>query len=233
MKTDKQAIYQDVTDRVIRALEAGTKPWCCPWDRTGEVTLPINQSTGDFYRGINIPLLWMEQHERGFASSRWMTYRQAQAKDAQVRKGEKGTTIVFFKSLERGTGEIDTSTGETKTDRIPMLRTFTVFNLDQIEGIDSPVPDIQSEGFDPIQSAEGMLRASGVVIHEGGSRAFYRPSSDEITLPDRARFAHAYNFYATALHELSHATGHKDRCDRKPYECDHQKTQYAFEELVA
>lgn len=115
-----------------------------------------------------------------------------------------------------------------------MLRSFTVFNLDQIEGIELPETKVDFEGgFDPIEAAETVLKASGVVIHEGGTRAFYRPSTDEITMPDRTRFDSANNYYATALHELTHATKHKSRCDRVPYDSKLAKGAYAFEELVA
>lgn len=229
----KRDIYQEVTDKMLAALEAGTKPWVCPWDRSGVVSLPINESSGDYYRGINVPMLWMAQGERGFTSSRWMTYKQAKAKGGQVRKGEKGTTVVFFKTLEKDTGETDADTGEEIKNRVPMLRTFTVFNLDQIDGIEQPEPLAVGEGFEPIDQAEAVLRASGVTIHEGGARAFYRPSTDEITMPARDRFDNAYDYYATALHELTHATKHESRCDRKPYDAESLKVQYAFEELVA
>ena len=100
-KHSRNNIYQEVTDKIIGFLEAGTKPWECPWDRTGELTLPINESSQEYYKGINIPLLWMSQQSGGFSSSRWMTYKQAHAKDAQVRKGEKGTQIIFYKTLEK------------------------------------------------------------------------------------------------------------------------------------
>ena len=114
-----------------------------------------------------------------------------------------------------------------------MLRSFTVFNLDQIDGIDSPLPEVTGGGFDPVESVEAVLKHSRVRIDEGGTKACYYPSLDKIDLPDRERFSDAYNFYATALHELTHATQHKSRCDRQPYDSDSLKTQYAFEELVA
>lgn len=229
----KRDLYQEVTDKIIDSLEQGVSPWVCPWDRSGEMTLPVNHSSGDFYRGINVCLLWMEQQLRGFSSSRWMTYKQAAVKGGYVKKGEKGTTVIFYKTGEKETGEFNEN-GEGIIEKIPMLRSFTVFNLDQIEGIELPEPKTNFEGgFDSIEAAETVLMASGVVIHESGTRAFYRPSTDEITMPDRTRFISANDYYATALHELVHATKHKSRCDRVPYDSKQAKGAYAFEELVA
>lgn len=229
----KRDLYQEITDKIIVALEQGVNPWVCPWDRSDEMTLPVNHSSGDFYRGINICLLWMEQGIRGFSSSRWMTYKQAAAKGGNVKKGEKGTTVIFYKTWEKETGETNEK-GQDIVEKIPMLRSFTVFNLDQIEGIELPELDNALEGgFDPIEAAEIVLNASGVIINECGTRAFYRPSTDQITMPDRERFVSANDYYATALHELTHATTHKSRCDRVPYESKIAKGAYAFEELVA
>ena len=230
--TAKRDLYKEVTDKIISALEQGVKPWSCPWDRTGEFTLPTNQSSGEFYKGINVCLLWTEQEIRGFSSSRWMTYRQAAAKGGQVRKGEKGTTVIFYKPWEKETGEFD-GNGQAIIEKIPMLRSFTVFNIDQIDGIELPEQTPLTGGFDSIEAAELVLKASGVTIHECGARAFYRPSTDEITMPERERFTAANDYYATALHELTHATKHKARCDRKPYETKVSNGSYAFEELVA
>lgn len=228
----KRDLYQEITDKIISVLEQGTKPWSCPWDRSGEFTLPINHSSDEFYKGINVCLLWMEQETRGFSSSRWMTYKQASVKGGQVRKGETGTTIIFYKPWDKETGELDEK-GQAVIEKIPMLRSFTVFNLDQIDGIELPEQAPLTGGFNPIEAAEKVLKASGVTVHERGTRAFYRPSTDEITMPERERFTTANDYYATALHELTHATQHKSRCDRQPYETNVRKGAYAFEELVA
>ena len=169
-------------------------------------------------------MLWLTAQMRGFTSNRWITYRQAQELGGQVRKGEKGTTAVFYKRIERKTGELDAN-GEEQVETIPIARAFTVFNLDQIDGIDAARPTLGG-GFEPRAAAEALLQASGVTIHHGGARAFYRPRTDEITLPDRERFERAADYYATALHELTHATAHPSRCAR-------ETRSYAFEELVA
>lgn len=111
-------LYQEVTDKIIAAIEQGINPWSCPWDRSGEYTLPINQSSGEFYRGINVCLLWAEQQIKHYTSSRWMTYKQAADKGGQVKKGAKGTTVVFYKTLEKDSDRVDES-GETIKNKIP------------------------------------------------------------------------------------------------------------------
>ncbi len=125
-KTD---IFQTVTDSIISALEAGVKPWSCPWQRVpGMPGLPSNYVTGAAYSMMNIMLLWSSASEQGFNDSRWMTYKQAQAEGGQVRKGEHGTTAIFYSTLEK-----ENDAGEI--DYIPMLKTFVVFNVEQIDGL--------------------------------------------------------------------------------------------------
>lgn len=231
-KKNQRDLYQEMTDKIITALEQGVASWTCPWDRSGVFSLPTNHSSNRAYQGINICLLGMAQAAKGFRFSRWLTYKQAAALGGQVRKGEKGTTVIFYKTWEHETDEKDTDV-DIVVEHIPVLRTFTVFNLDQINGIELPELPALTGGFDPLDAAETVLNASGVTIHERGMRAFYRPSSDEITLPDRKRFTKADDFYATALHELTHSTKHQSRCDRQPYETTIPGGAYAFEELVA
>lgn len=231
MNKIKPDIYQEITNNIIEALEQGVPPWACPWVRTGEDALPVNHTTGGHYRGINVVLLWLSQGIGNYRSARWMTYRQAAALGGQVKKGEKGTGLVFYKPIEKSTGAFD-GDGNEVVERFPLIKPFTVFNLEQIEGIevDQREPPAQ---FDPLESAEAVLQASGVTILYGGDRAYYRPSSDDITLPGRNRFSNPTDFYATALHELSHATSHERRCGRIPFQTDIPKGSYAFEELVA
>ncbi len=122
-------IYQVVTDSIVEALEMGVKPWVCPWKRNGAVSgIPSNFSTGTAYSGMNIMLLWCSAAKQGFTDSRWLTYKQAQEQGAQVRKGEHGTTAIFYKTLEK-----ENDAGEL--EHIPMLKTFTVFNIEQIDGL--------------------------------------------------------------------------------------------------
>ncbi|WP_191923807.1 ArdC family protein [Pantoea agglomerans] len=223
-KTD---IYQTVTDSIISALEAGVKPWSCPWQRVPGISgLPSNYSTGAAYSGMNIMLLWSSASHQGFSDSRWMTYKQAQAEGGQVRKGEHGTTAIFYSTLEK-----ENDAGEI--DYIPMLKTFTVFNVEQIDGL--PLSDeavCPAETFEPLLRAEALFRNSGATIIEKGHNAFFQPSTDEIWLPERYLFSDAASFYATGLHELVHWSGGKKRLNRE-MKGKFGSADYAEEELVA
>jgi len=231
MKKQKRDIYQDVTNKIISSLENGVMPWYCPWDKTGENGFPENHKTGDHYKGINIVLFWIEQQEKGYSSSSWLTYKQAKELGGQVKKGEKGTTGIFYKMLERESERINDQ-GNKELDYIPMIKSFSVFNLDQIDGLEIP-KTAEREEFKPISEAEKLIKATGIKIHKSGLKAFYRPSTDDITMPNRDRFLSAEDYYATLFHEISHATKHQSRCNRKPYETNIKKGAYAFEELIA
>ena len=231
MKPNKTDVYQDVTNKIIQALERGVAPWVCPWIRCGEDALPVNHASGDHYRGINVVLLWLSQVLGDYRSTRWLTYRQAAALGGQVKPGEKGTGLVFYKPIEKKTGEID-GEGNELIDRFPLIKSFTVFNLEQIDGI-ALAPVVTSAPFDPIDAAEAVLQACGVTIRYGGDQAYYRPSTDTITLPERNRFSNPTDFYATATHEIVHSTQTEHRCNRTPYQTDVPRGAYAFEELVA
>lgn len=145
-KTD---IYESVTESIISALEAGVKPWSCPWQRVpGMSGLPSNYSTGAAYSGMNIMLLWCSASKQGFSDSRWMTYKQAKAEGGQVRKGEHGTTAIFYTTLEK-----ENDAGEV--EHIPMLKTFNVFNVQQIDGLALTTETVSPEAtFDPLPQAE-------------------------------------------------------------------------------
>lgn len=231
----RRDVCEDITTRIVEALEKGAAPWRCPMDQTGSVLLPENASTGKPYQGINILNLWVTAQIDGFSSHRWMTFKQAKDAGGCVRKGSKGTTAVFYKTLEKDSDRVDDATGEPLKDYIPMLRSFTLFNLDQIDGLEHLREDAERApcAFTPIEVGERLMNACGVPVREVGTQAFYRPSTDEITMPARDRFACSQEFYATFAHELTHATGHAKRCDRKPYETKITRGGYAFEELVA
>ncbi|OSN03003.1 DNA primase [Lonsdalea britannica] len=226
-KFSKTDIYQTVTDNIISALEAGVKPWSCPWQRVpGMSGLPSNYATGTAYSGMNIMLLWGSASEQGFNDSRWMTYKQAQAEGGQVRKGEHGTTAIFYATLEK-------ESEDSEIVQIPMLKTFTVFNVQQIDGLPLTTETISPDAtFDPLPEAENLIRKSGANIIEKGQNAFFQPSTDEVWLPERHLFSDAANFYATGLHELVHWSGGKKRLDRE-MKGKFGSADYAEEELVA
>lgn len=222
-------IYQTVTDQIIQALEAGTPPWLPPW-QGGEFSLPENFASGHRYRGINILLLHLTAMGRGYNVSRWLTFKQALELGGHVRKGESGTQIVFFKQLEIAE-QVDA--GDPQRRVIPLLRSFSVFNIAQVDGLpESSVPELPKHEWDPLVAAEMLLADSGAQIQHGGNRAYYRPSDDIIQLPPREWFPTAADYYATALHELTHWTGAPSRCNR-PLGRRHGIDAYAYEELVA
>ena len=225
-------LYQVVTDQIISALETGTPPWVCPWSRSPSDAVPANLATSRSYRGINTLLLNMQAMSHGYAVNRWLTFSQARALGACVRKGESGTGIVFFKMLECDSPRA--ANDEPARRVIPLLRSFTVFNAAQVEGLPEGLLAVPApvEGWTPVTAAEELLARSGAVIRHGGDRAFYRPSDDVIQLPLPTAFAQASRYYNVALHELTHWSGHPDRCNRVLSGRQHIEA-YAFEELVA
>lgn len=224
-------MYQIVTDRIIAALESGVKPWACPWDRTQQCDmLPMNFKSKAQYSGVNILLLWSETVIKGYSSPYWLTYKQAAELGGNVIKGQKGTEIIFYKTWEK-------KNEKGEEEKIPMLRSFVVFNLDQIENIEKPVITISEERtknneFEIMPHVDNAILKTGAVINHLGVRAFYAPSQDTITMPTQDRFTSSSDYYATLLHELTHWTAHKSRLDRK-LTGSFGSQDYAFEELVA
>lgn len=231
MKTD---LYQTVTDRIIAALEAGTVPWVRPWTTGTGPALPVNAASRRPYQGINVVLLTLEAGEHGYTRDAWMTYRQAQEFGAQVRPRSCGTTVIFYKQRSVSMGEpTEDADPESSPRSIPVLRAFTVFNVDQIDGLPAELsPTVTTPVWDPLDRAEGLLCASGAEIRLGGPRAYYTPVEDRIQLPERGAFPEASSFYSTAFHELTHWSGHSSRLDRdlRGRFRDHA---YAAEELIA
>ncbi|EJD3042511.1 DUF1738 domain-containing protein [Salmonella enterica] len=217
----KKEYAEEVAARIVEQLEQGTAPWQKPW-QPGELRLPYNPTTGKEYKGMNSMWLSMQGH----ADPRWMTYNQASAEGGQVRKGSKGTHIVYWKfseerkqTDEQGRPVIDPETGKQKTINVQLERPRSfmavVFNASQIDGL----PPLEARPLMPEPErharAEAILANSGASIqHVPGDRAYYRPSTDSITLPERNQFPAADAYYATALHEVGHWTGHPSRLDR-------------------
>jgi len=227
-------LYAATTARIVAALEQGVAPWVRPWS-TGVDTLPMNAQTGRAYRGINVVLLAMESQRQGYALDRWLTYRQAAELGAQVRRGEQGSTVVFWR-LKKFDATADAYPQEREDDVpervIPLLRAYTVFNVAQVDGLPSKVHAAAKPTWEPEARADELLLMSGASIHHGGPVACYRPAVDDIQLPPRGRFPTAASYYGTALHELTHWTAHPKRCDRqlgKRFGDD----AYAAEELIA
>ncbi|MDR3488592.1 MAG: zincin-like metallopeptidase domain-containing protein [Bradyrhizobium sp.] len=212
--------YQEVTDRIIAALEAGTPPWRRPWDpdKAGGPAMPRNAATGQRYRGINVLMLGLSALAFSSGDPRWATYRQAEERGWQVRRGERGTTGFFFKRLELRDDKGDDASPEGDEEsvrRIPLLRAFTLFHASQIDGIpDYTPPTIEEAPWRAPEAAGTILANSGAVVRIGGERAFYSPATDHIQMPPQSAFATAEGFCGTFIHELGHWTGAASRLNR-------------------
>ena len=209
--------YQDVTDNIIAALEAGVVPWRKAWDAT-RCGGPFNPTTRRVYRGINRVLLDLCRILHHEGDPRWCSYRQALAKGWQVRRGETGTRIYFYKPLDVDGAHASEDRGRDDHDAnrvIHLLRAYTVFHAGQIEGI----PPYAASDADALpwrrpDAVQTILANSGAEIRTGGNRAFYDPASDVVVLPPAHAFADAHGWAATAMHEAAHWAGAKGRVDR-------------------
>jgi antirestriction protein ArdC/phage/plasmid primase-like uncharacterized protein len=217
----KKPFHEVVADNLIAQLKEGTAPWQKPWNPGAPgAALPMNPTTGKRYRGINAIHLMAQGH----GDQRWMTYKQATAANAQVRKGEKGTLVQYWKFNEERVkrnedgsiviGKDDKPVKEVVQLERPKVFNAVVFNAEQIDGL-PPQALRQDKSWNSIDRAEEILKASGADIrHDQQDRAFYRPSTDSIHLPQKEAFPSADRYYATALHELGHWTGNAKRLDR-------------------
>ena len=221
-------IYQQVTNQIIEAMEASQGQGRRLWD--AQPSLPMNLSTGKPYSGMNILILWSSAIQKGYKSPYWLTYKQAADMGGQVRKGEHGTRCVFYKPWERESTDTNAA-GETEITRGAVLKSFTAFNLDQVDGIQPPATEARAP-FEILADAERLLQHAPAPIREGGDRACYIPSADEIHMPARETFINPEAFYSVACHEMTHATGHKSRLDRD-FSGRFGTSAYAMEELIA
>ena len=230
------SIRDDITNTIIHMIESGTARGSASplWNAAASLGLPVNFSTRQAYNGVNVLLLWGAAQERGLERNEWLTFKQALAIGGKVRKGSKGVLCAFYKVVARSEAADastvdDTTTGAGRS--VPMLKPFWLFNVADIDGLEL-APTSAAVPFDPVERAEALLNASGVPIAWEGTRAFYRPSTDEIFMPSRERFESSTNAYAVALHELTHSTGHSSRLARE-FGKRFGTEAYAFEELVA
>jgi len=220
-----ETIYQSVTDRIISELEKGATPWVKPWkaDSTADKNVLSNKP----YQGINRLLLGLSAMAGGFDNPVWGSFKQWQELGGTVRKGEKGTQIVFFKPVANKLNKV---TGETETYSV--LKAYWVFNVNQVEGVSMAAPTVTDKPFNSIEAAEDRIAKTGAIISHGGDAAFYMPSADRIQMPHKSAFDNEASYYATLFHELTHWTGCEKRLDRK-FGKRFGDPAYAFEELVA
>ncbi len=221
-------VYQIVTDRVVSLLERGVVPWRRPW--VGAEVQPQNLATRRTYRGINPFLLGCT----GFASPFWLTFKQAKSLGGSVRKGEKASLVVFWKLWDRK--RRDPQTGEESLQRVPILRYYNVFNVEQCDGIDAP-PLPKAHDFQPIERCESVSEGmpNRPTIEHREARAWYRPSTDTVNMPQPELFVGPEEYYSTLFHELTHSTGHVSRLRRAGIEkvSAFGSADYSREELVA
>jgi antirestriction protein ArdC len=233
MKTD---LYQSVTDKIVASLEQGVRPWMKPWSAehaAGRITRPL-RANGLAYQGINVLVLWSESVVKGYSAPIWMTFRQALELNAHVRKGERGSTVVYASKITR-TGT-DQETGEDRQETIPFLKSYTVFNVEQIEGLPAHFHAIAEPPLDPVQRierAEVFFAATRADIRHGGNMAYYNIGSDFVQMPPFEAFRDAESYYASLAHECTHWTRHTSRLDRDLGRKKWGDAGYAMEELVA
>lgn len=237
----RAGLYDEVTARIIAELEAGRVPWVQPWGRpdgcgtAGPAPgLPRNALTSRSYSGINILILWGAVIEHGYPSQGWLTFRQALEAGGNVRKGERGTTVVYAdRFVPEDEKRRAAETGED-AQAIPFLKRFTVFNSDQCENLPEdvataalPVPEGLIE-----PAVEALIEGTGIDFRIGGNRAFYVPAHDYVQVPPPQAYFEPINWHRTALHEIGHASGHHKRLNRDLSGSFGSK-KYAFEELIA
>lgn len=224
--------YKVITDKIVEALEEGVVPWKQPWN--ARLTGPRSLSTGKAYQGVNVFMLLFTSMSRGYGSQWWGTYKQISERGGQVRKGEKGTPVVFWRILE-----VKDDKAPDGKKKIPMLRYFTVFNADQCDDVKVPTAETFVDVVDPIEEADRIvqayLTADGPTLNHGGNSAAYSPVFDTVVMPETNQFLSTDGYYSTLFHELGHSTGHKDRLNRDgitdPIKFGSEK--YGKEELVA
>jgi antirestriction protein ArdC len=228
-------VYDIVTERIVRALAAGVVPWRRPWVDGFSGSGPMSLSTGRAYQGCNRLLL--SSAVTGYSSPWWGTYREIAARGGHVRKGERSSLCVYWTLLgaKKNEGEGDGSAKGSKSGRpVPLLRYFNVFNVEQCEGVEAPKPPA-GRPFAPIAECERVVAGmpgAPVILHDGGGRCYYCPTSDSVHMTARAAFKSEEGYYATLFHELGHATGHAARLSR-PMADGFGSKGYAREELVA
>lgn len=233
----RASLYDDITNKIITELEGGRLPWVQPWGTAAAkapLAMPKNASTGRGYSGINVLILWGAVIEHGFPDQSWLTFRQALLLGGNVKKGERGTTVVYAdrfipddeKQRARETGE--------DAHAIPFLKRFTVFNTAQCENLPEDLaPAVSPPARGLIEPrVEALIAATGIDFRIGGNRAFYASGPDFVQVPPPQAYFEPINWHRTALHELGHASGHSSRLGRDLSGSFGTK-KYAFEELVA
>jgi len=218
--------FEEAVTKLINSMEENGQEWVKSWSGTN-VGIPFNESTDKCYRGLNILLLWMQTIDRGYKTNRYMTYKQALALGGKVKKGERGTSVFFYTMAE-------SKNLNDKGEKIkyPMIKYYTVFNIEQIEDIEFVINEPKTYENERIGHVEDYIASLPIKINYDGFQPYYVPSSDEVRIPKLKYFKSKEDYYSTLFHELGHATGNKNRLNRKMGDTRASKA-YGFEELVA
>ena len=229
--------YDDITNKIIAELKEGRVPWVQPWGTAAanaQLALPKNAATDRTYSSINVLILWGSVIQHGFSGQSWLTFRQALALGGHVRKGERGTTVVYADRFVPDDVKQRAAESGGEARAIPFLKRFTVFNTDQCDGLPEEIataaPPPPPGTIEP--RVETLIKATGIEVRIGGNHAFYNVSEDYVQVPPPAAFFEPINWHRTALHELGHASGHSSRLNRDISGAFGSR-KYAFEELVA
>jgi antirestriction protein ArdC len=238
-KIQKRDLYQEVTDRMIELLEQGVAPWRCTWSKYGAAR---NYATGHIYTGINAFLMNLTPHPIPY----FMSFKQAKAKGGKIKKGAKANMVLFYKTLFKNEDEGFISGKQAlalqgmgeEVQTIPMLKYYNVFNIEDVEGIEIDIPEVELKEHERNESCENIIQNvqnAPEYVHQDANRAYYTPLSDKLNMPALGQFETAEDYYCTFFHELTHATGHKSRLNRegitklKPF----GSPSYSREELIA
>ena len=214
-------IYAVITDRMVKEMEAGVIPWRKPWMAAGKA---ISHTTGKPYSLLNQMLLGK--------AGEWLTFKQVQQEGGSVRKGEKASMVVFWKWIDKE----DEETGEIQ--QVPFLRYYSVFHIDQCEGITAKHMQANPNPAEANETAEAIIaeyvKREGVTLeHQEGDAAFYQPAFDRIVVPMMKQFSEQSEYYSTIYHEMVHSTGHMKRLARLDATANFGGEEYSKEELVA
>ena len=235
MQNNREDIYARVTNAIIAELEKGVRPWLKPWNAehaAGRICRPL-RSTGEPYKGINVLMLWLSAETQGFSAPIWMTFNQAKAAGACVKAGSKGTLVVYADRIRKtDTGD----DGEESEHDIFFMKGYTVFNVEQVQGLPEHFYALAAPQPDPVQriaAADLFFANTGADIRHGGNQAFYAEGADFVQMPPFVAFRDAESYCATLAHELTHWTKHPARLNREFGRKKFGDEGYAREELVA
>lgn len=234
---EKRDIYETITNKIVAKLETGVLPWLQPWaagHAAGPACRPLRHN-GERYQGVNVLALWASADDQGYSCPYWLTFQQAKELGGSVRKGEKGSPVVYVSTFTKKTGGDE---GEEPTEeKIPFLKSYTVFNAEQCDGL----PERYSlksviEHREPMErdaAADLFFKRTGGDVRHGGNRAFYQIDTDFVQMPDFDTFRDPQSYYAVLAHEMTHWTRHPSRLNRDMGRKNWGDAGYAMEELVA